>query len=381
MVDGGNPVYTCPGVAVPIGGNPTGTPGTNPNLTYAWDMGNLLNNTTLANPVATVTESTVFSVIVTDGLGCKQIGQSVVLTYKADAGADKSACGGVGVQIGTPGLQGAEQVSYAWSPAAGLSCTTCAQPIATPAAPTLYTLTVTIQLPGAGTCVTTDQVLVTPVFEPAPNFAGTDRVLCFDQSAALGVGNDPNYSYTWSPGKDLSAYNVGQVTFKAGGPDVCSFTPNPLMYTLTAKRLGCVFQDQVTVAVIQARAGIDGCGPRPIGEPDCTPGLNETYTWTCISGPNNLTGPTNTPVTTVGASAQTSVYQLEVCYNGVCCTDQVVVPPCVCNMVITSSEDKCKLNNVGDTIHLHAAASGLFLDPSAFIYTCRPQIRYSGRTR
>ncbi|MBK8473223.1 MAG: hypothetical protein IPL33_14320 [Sphingobacteriales bacterium] len=73
----------------------------------------------------------------------------------ADAGNDVSRCSNdSGVTIGTTTVAG---MSYVWSPTSGLSSSTIAQPVASPAATTNYTVTVTNMATG---CTATDVVLV-----------------------------------------------------------------------------------------------------------------------------------------------------------------------------------------------------------------------------
>jgi hypothetical protein len=145
----GEPVrFTCPGVPVTIGGSPTATEGSSPIASYLWDMDGFLDNAASPNPIATVMDQTIFTVTVTDQNGCQQIGQTVVLPVVADAGPDVDACEGIGVRIGTlppPGLTG---VTYSWMPTAGLSCSNCAQPIASPSVATTYEVSMTIPLFG-----------------------------------------------------------------------------------------------------------------------------------------------------------------------------------------------------------------------------------------
>lgn len=62
-------------------------------------------------------------------------------------------------------LNGTGGGTYLWSPAAGLSCTTCANPTANPSASTTYTLLVT----DANGCTGTDTVRVSIVIEVVPN--------------------------------------------------------------------------------------------------------------------------------------------------------------------------------------------------------------------
>ena len=154
-VDGGAPYNTCPGTPVTL--EPTVSGGT-PGYTYEWDPG----LDPVATPTATPTETTIYTVTVTDANSCRQIGQVLVNTYSADAGEDDSVCAGEGVTLGGPAIPGVPGVEYAWAPAAGLSCTDCPNPIATPDAVTTYTLSLTVPVTGGSPCTTTDDVVVTP---------------------------------------------------------------------------------------------------------------------------------------------------------------------------------------------------------------------------
>jgi hypothetical protein len=382
----GDPVrFTCPDEPVTIGGSPTATEGSSPIASYLWDMDGFLDNAASPNPIATVMDQTIFTVTVTDQNSCQQIGQTVVLPVVAYAGPDVDACEGIGVRIGTlppPGLTG---VTYSWMPTAGLSCSNCAQPIASPSVATTYEVSMTIPLFGGGSCTTTDEVIVTPVASPRDNFAGDDKVVCLGETTELGTPQEDGFSYTWAPGNYLRRNDRAEVTFEAGNLSLP--VPNPITYFVTAEKAGCTFVDQVQVSVIEADADIDGCGPRSIGTPDRTPNLNETYSWELVSGPGGFTGPTDVPVTSVSASVGgTSIYRLTVTLDGVECVDEVEVPDCGCQVDIEVSDpNNCPsfFTNGGDPITLTASAAPVFGDPDAFIYNWSPAAGLSttiGRT-
>ncbi len=328
--DAGGVFYVCAGDPVVIGGSPTASGGASP-YTYLWDMGAVLNSTTSPNPTATVNESTIITLQVTDANGCISLDQAVINVPIADAGPDRETCEGIGKQIGTPGLPTISGVTYSWDPVTDLDCSTCAQTLATPSAPTTYTLTVEVPLQGGGTCTLTDDVLVTPVTEPVANFAGPDQIICFSDNANLGLPSVADYEYTWAPGNHLYSNNTAQTVFNSGADYPA---PNPFTYYLTAQYGECSFVDDVVVTMIsEADASEDGCGPRYIGTSDKTPNVNETYSWTVVDPPSHagaFLGVTNEPIIPVGASP-TGVpitYQVEICFGGVCCTDEVIVPDC-----------------------------------------------------
>ncbi|MEZ4845263.1 MAG: T9SS type A sorting domain-containing protein [Bacteroidia bacterium] len=368
-VDAGGVKRTCPNSAVTIGGSPTATGGATP-YTYSWDLGSFLSSTTIANPVATVPVTTVFEVLVTDNNGCKQIDQVVVMAHKANAGPDKGACSGVATLIEAEPVVGYTGVTYSWSPSTGLSATNIAQPMANPASTTTYTLTQVLTKSGGGTCTTTDQVIVTPV-SITGGFAGADKVICRGSTTSLGASPQSGFTYTWAPGNYLTSNNASTTTFDAG-----SFfpSPNPFTYYVTATKAGCTFVDDVVVSVIDANAGVDGCGPRVVGVGDQTPNITETWTWTKISGGGNFSSgaPLNQATSNVTATPSgSSTYQLTASYGGTTCTDQVIVPQCGCVMNIgVSAPHGCPKTAFGDTVWLTATgASILDLNPNNFTYS------------
>ncbi len=120
-----------------------GTPG----YTYLWS--NSSSNDTINSLSAGS-----YSVIVTDANGCTTSSTVVVTstgTATANAGATVTIIAGQSTQ-----LNGAGGVTYNWSPATGLSCTSCQNPIASPTITTIYTLTVT----DANGCSATDTVTI-----------------------------------------------------------------------------------------------------------------------------------------------------------------------------------------------------------------------------
>lgn len=384
VVNAGGSLHTCPGTAVVLGGAPTASGGLSP-FTYAWDNG--LPAT--ANPGVTITQPTIYTLTVTDANGCKTLAQAVVAADTANAGADKSFCGGTsGVRIGTPAIAGLAGVTYSWSPAAGLSCTNCAQPMATPATTTEYTLTVTLPVNSGGTCSTTDKVIITPVAAPATaNFAGADVVTCLSGNAALGTAAESGFTYTWSPGTYLTGTTFTPTTYLPG--NFSSPSPNPITYYLTAAKAGCYFVDSVKAAGIEARAGLDGCGPRLLGMPDRTPSVNETYSWTIVSGPGTFVGGATTSSAVqpaVGSMSSPTVFRLTVTYTigGVTqsCTDDVTVGACGCQVNIQPfGPHGCpsfNLSGGANTTGLTATPqSG---DPSQYSYSWSPAAGLSATT-
>ncbi len=369
---------TCPSSAITIGGAPTATGGTAP-YTYNWDFG----AGTIANPSVAPAVNTIYTVIVTDALGCKNAAQALVNTHTANAGPDLSKCGSIPVRIGSLPIAGLVGVVYSWTAVPvdpTMSCSNCAQPNVNPSVVTTYTLTLTIPKSGGGTCITNDAVIVTPVGAPiTPLFGGSDATLCLGNTTTLGTAAEAGFTYTWAPGNYLSSTSIAQPIFQAGNIEMPN--PDPITYYVTAAKSGCNFVDSVKVFAIEARAGVDGCGPRLIGLPDRTPFVTgETYTWIKISGPGNFLGVTNLPQVPVSASIGSStIYQLTVTYNGINCVDQVIVPPgCGCNVVITPTAiNSCPSYSLNGGFVTLTASIPIGIDPSSLNFTWLPNVGLS----
>ncbi len=147
-----------------------------------------------------------------------------------------------------------------------------------------------------------------------------------------------DYTYIWTPGDYIST-SGGSAIFDPGNVDMP--TPNPITYTVSATLGTCTWYEQVTVAVIEARAGEDNCGPRTIGEVDRTLNINETYSWTMITDPaittgtGSFLGATDQVTTSVSASVGGDVgYELTTTYTlpggatGTCKDTVIVIPTC-----------------------------------------------------
>jgi hypothetical protein len=372
-------LQTCPSSAITIGGAPSASAGLAP-YTYAWTNG----ATAVANPSISPATSSVYTLTVTDANGCKQADQVIVNAFTANAGVDKSVCNAATpVVIGTAQPAGATGLAYSWVRISGtgtLSSTTEPQPTVTGVTSTsVYRVTLTVTKSGGGTCSTTDDVTINTSAVPTANFAGPDNVLCLGGDVVIGTPAQAGFTYSWSPGNylgtsgSLANFNPGNVSMPI---------PNVITYTLTAANTasGCVFTDDVSIAVIEADAGIDGCGPRYIGKPDRTPNLNETYSWSIVAGPGTGTflGATDQPQIPVGGSVGGDVtYQLTTTYtlNGVTgtCTDQVVVPPClspVCAIDVVAETGCASYDLNGGNVAFKAVPPG---DSNLYSYDWSPK--------
>ncbi len=145
----------------------------------------------------------------------------------ADAGADVSVCEGSTTSLGgaPAGINGIGPLSYAWSPSAGLSDSTAANPALTTSVGGSYQLLVTDSLG----CFGVDTVVVTTTPPPA-DFLSADTTLCAGSNIQLTTA--PGLSFLWSTGDTTQSVMVGAGTFSVSLTDSA----------------GCVGSDTVVVS-------------------------------------------------------------------------------------------------------------------------------------
>lgn len=137
-------------------GTATASPnnGTAP-YTYLW-------NNTQTTATATALGAGNYTVTVTDASGCTQT-QTVSVTQTGGLVVTATAApANITVGASTTLSAASSAGTYVWSPATGLSCISCQNPVATPSATTFYCVTVT----DTNNCMDTACVTITVVQEP-----------------------------------------------------------------------------------------------------------------------------------------------------------------------------------------------------------------------
>ena len=151
-----------------------------------------------------------------DTVGCVSPGVPVIISQPAalvaSAGASKTICAGSSVAIGgSPTASGGTgPYGCLWSPATGLDSPTNANPNASPASSTLYTVTVT----DANGCVTSSQATVT--VNPLPTtsaITGPTSVNANEAGVHYWVSLTSGSSYAWTVPAGAS------ITSGSGGPN------------------------------------------------------------------------------------------------------------------------------------------------------------------
>ncbi len=181
--DAGVNTNVCIGSSVGL----TATGGTQ----YSWSPSIGLSNPAISNPAASPLTDQMYYVDVQDANNCHKI-DSVLVTVlplpTVFAGNDSIICGGSHIQ-----LQASGGIYYLWSPAAGLSNIHIANPVATPADSTTYTVTVT----DIHNCHNTDNIFVDINPMPKSLFDVVYQPGCSGLTAKLVNLSTDDSSYVW----------------------------------------------------------------------------------------------------------------------------------------------------------------------------------------
>lgn len=170
-------------------------------LHYSWTPASLLNNATVANPVATTPVTTNYQVTAVIG-SCSAsdfIKVRAIPYPMADAGAGKMICYQASVQLNGS----TDGNSYSWSPPGSLDNAAILNPVASPPGTTAYILSAfdTKGCPKPGT----DTVVIT-VLPDINAFAGNDTSVVIGQPLQFKATG--GVSYSWFPSTGLSSYSI-----------------------------------------------------------------------------------------------------------------------------------------------------------------------------
>lgn len=168
-------------------------------IAWNWSLGNGNTSTLQIPPTQVYSNAGTFNIqlIATNSTGCKDTVTKIIdafLVPTVNAGQDILICRGTGTNLNATGAD-----NYTWSPAAGLSCINCANPIANPDSLTHYIVTgTTIQ-----GCINTDTIAV----NVKQRFVMTNSLgdtLCKGGPSVRLYASGAS-TYLWSPGYALSS--------------------------------------------------------------------------------------------------------------------------------------------------------------------------------
>ncbi len=223
-VDAGLNASTCANKKIQL----TATGG----ITYKWKPSSTLNDTTIANPMASPSVTTTYIVTGTNANGC-QNKDSVKITVlslpPANAGVDTTVCKNTLVK-----LKGSMGNACVWIPGKGLSDSTSANPTTTPQVTTTYTLTTT----ASNGCSNTDTVKITVLALPLTN-GGLDQSICKTTTVQLHATGATNY--IWQPGETLSDSTIYN--------PIASPVVTTIYTVIGASDAGCKSSDTIKITV------------------------------------------------------------------------------------------------------------------------------------
>ena len=252
---------------------------------YVWTPSAGLSSTTASSPVASPTSTTTYTVTETNSYGCTN-SHSVTVTLTAPVGAAGSPatiCVGGSATIGAAAVSGS---TYAWLPTAGLSSATVANPSASPATTTTYTVT---EKNSTG-CTASNSVTVTVNPLPAASVAA-GTTLCSGTAVSIGGTAVTGSTYAWT------SIPAGFTSVSAN-PSVSPIVTTKYFLTETNVN-GCVASNSVTITISVPAAAAGAAqsictgGTATIGAASVT---GSTYAWGSV--PSGFTSTVSNPTVT-----------------------------------------------------------------------------------
>lgn len=166
-----------------------------------WTPGTFLSDSTAGNTLAYVPATATYTVQIQDTNGCYRRSSSTVtvsVRHPEIGGVDTAVCAGTTIQLSAAGGD-----AYSWYPAAGLSCTTCTDPLATPATTTTYHVVITDALGCSDTLSRTITIHPLPVIS-----AGRDTSVVYGTQLQLYAYTPAGKYYLWDPIAGLNNANI-----------------------------------------------------------------------------------------------------------------------------------------------------------------------------
>lgn len=266
---------------------------------YRWSPSSTLTCDTCSDPIAQPAQTTTYLVRAMGVNGCERIDSVKVVVHPAptvNVGPDATTCSGSPVV-----LKASDGVKWQWTPAAGLSCTTCRDPLSYALVTTTYTCTIT----DSNGCVGSDSVVV--FVRPKPFvLASADTAICAGESVTLHV--EGGTRATWSPRIGLSCADCNA---PIATPDTTT-----TYYTTVVDEFGCSAIDSVTVTVAED-ASVDAGPSQKICDGDdvrLNASNGASWQWSpanglsCIDCRNPIASPTQTTVYSVVVRSRTGCY-------------------------------------------------------------------------
>lgn len=231
FADAGEDEAVCFGLSTELNGD-----GGSFDSIYSWSPVTGLSDPAIANPVASPTTTTVYTLTTTDVFGCPETDEITVTVNPlpdVNAGPDIAIC-----IDGHAELQATGAETYEWTPSTGLDDPNVANPVTTVDEETTYTVTGT----DINGCINTDEITISVNGLPDVN-AFADPIFVDSYAGETSQLNATGAStYSWSPAETLSNANI---------PDPVASPSDTTNYIVAGTDIyGCTNYDTITVYAI-----------------------------------------------------------------------------------------------------------------------------------
>jgi hypothetical protein len=335
------------------------------NGTYSWSPSTGLSATTGTNVTASPTVTTTYTVTSATGNPLCPSSTTDQVTVTVNSGSPLSMTGtsalsgsvgpsqNISLNIcagGSASLNAAGGTTYTWAPTTGLSCSNCANPTASPATTTTYTITST----NASGCPSVGYVTINVT--PPPVLSVNSGTICSGASMVLTASGANTYS--WSPVAGLSATT---------GASVTASPTSTTSYTVTGSNPGCPNTTATSTVTVTPRptanftvAGNFCQGASSVNFTNTTTNTTgaTTYAWTFPSGtPASSTAANPTGVTW----ATPGTYNITLTATTAGCPHSVTIPITIQpapTVTITRTHPPC--NGGNGTITATGSVAGTF---------------------
>jgi gliding motility-associated-like protein len=211
--------------------------------TYEWQSTGAINNSGIANPLASPSFSTEYKVTVKDDLGCSAIAATIIRVIakeQVSLSGINELCVGERAQFLASGA-----TRYEWiNNTAGLSSTTVADPFVTALETTAYTV-VGFDRKGCFSDTASIELMVRPL--PTINAGDGGVVLSGNSFQINATASSDVVRYNWTPARFLDCYDCSSPLSKP---------VSDITYKVTvANQYGCMASDTLSLKVICGASG------------------------------------------------------------------------------------------------------------------------------
>lgn len=245
LVIGSNGTYTlptqtiCSAQSIQIGIPPS----TDPTISYQWTPTNTLSSSTIANPFASPSQTTTYTLLVSNGVCIDSFKQTIIIFTDALAlqGTDV-LCPGDTLQLQVTNSQPNQQLTFSWQPANQIiSGASTATPLVSPSQNTTYIVTATNSIG----CVFVDSIRIDVLSSiPNVNAVANPDTITFGDSTQLNLTQLQNVvSINWQSHPTLSETTIANPLAKP--------TQTTTYFVEVADSQGCRKRDSVIVVVLK----------------------------------------------------------------------------------------------------------------------------------